>query len=195
MVSGYQGEGPGDPTAVLACAKHFAGYSETQGGRDAGEADLTPRKLRSWFLPPFERAARAGCRTFMLGYQSTRCTAAFLTWLGDHDILLASLTQGDIDTWLSEWRDRRHVRMFLRWAHERRLTGNLEISDRPRDEPHCWWSESEHWTHLRRCLHDEALPLDVRVTGAPCCCTECRSHESLFSRAPTSRAAARLTCA
>ena len=55
---------------VLACAKHFAGYSETQGGRDASEADISPRKLRSWFLPPFERVARAGCRTFMLGYQS-----------------------------------------------------------------------------------------------------------------------------
>ncbi|MEO5665095.1 MAG: glycoside hydrolase family 3 N-terminal domain-containing protein [Nocardioides sp.] len=70
MVRGYQGKGLADPTAVLACAKHFAGYSETQGGRDASEADLSPRKLRSWFLPPFERAARAGCRTFMLGYQS-----------------------------------------------------------------------------------------------------------------------------
>lgn len=70
MVRGYQGEGLSDPTAVLACAKHFAGYSETQGGRDASEADLSRRKLRSWFLPPFERVAREGCRTFMLGYQS-----------------------------------------------------------------------------------------------------------------------------
>jgi beta-glucosidase len=70
MVRGYQGEGLTDPTAVLATAKHFAGYSETQGGRDASEADLSPRKLRSWFLPPFERVAREGCRTFMLGYQS-----------------------------------------------------------------------------------------------------------------------------
>jgi beta-glucosidase len=70
MVRGYQGEGLTDPTAVLACAKHFAGYSETQGGRDASEADLSRRKLRSWFLPPFERVAREGCRTFMLGYQS-----------------------------------------------------------------------------------------------------------------------------
>jgi beta-glucosidase len=70
MVRGYQGEGLGDPTAVLAYAKHFAGYSETLGGRDASEADLSPRKLRSWFLPPFEQAARAGCRAFMLGYQS-----------------------------------------------------------------------------------------------------------------------------
>lgn len=71
MVRGYQGEGLTDPTAILATAKHFAGYSETQGGRDASEADISRRKLRSWFLPPFERVAREGCRTFMLGYQST----------------------------------------------------------------------------------------------------------------------------
>ncbi|MEV0913809.1 glycoside hydrolase family 3 N-terminal domain-containing protein [Streptomyces sp. NPDC049967] len=70
MVRGYQGDGLDDPTAILACAKHFAGYSETQGGRDASEADISRRKLRSWFLPPFERVAKEGCRTFMLGYQS-----------------------------------------------------------------------------------------------------------------------------
>ncbi|WP_199513467.1 glycoside hydrolase family 3 N-terminal domain-containing protein [Nucisporomicrobium flavum] len=70
MVRGYQGNGLGDPTAVLATAKHFAGYSETQGGRDASEADLSPRKLRAWFLPPFERVAKEGCSIFMLGYQS-----------------------------------------------------------------------------------------------------------------------------
>ncbi|GAA2041835.1 glycoside hydrolase family 3 N-terminal domain-containing protein [Agromyces tropicus] len=71
MVRGYQGGGPDDDTAILATAKHFAGYSETQGGRDASEADLSRRKLRSWFLPPFERVAKEGCRTFMLGYQTT----------------------------------------------------------------------------------------------------------------------------
>ena len=70
MVRGYQGDGLDDPTAILATAKHFAGYSETQGGRDASEADISRRKLRSWFLPPFERVAKEGCRTFMLGYQS-----------------------------------------------------------------------------------------------------------------------------
>ena len=70
MVRGYQGDGLDDPTAILACAKHFAAYSETQGGRDASEADVSRRKLRSWFLPPFERVAREGCRTFMIGYQS-----------------------------------------------------------------------------------------------------------------------------
>ena len=46
MVRGYQGDGLTDPTAILATAKHFAGYSETQGGRDASEADISRRKLR-----------------------------------------------------------------------------------------------------------------------------------------------------
>lgn len=70
MIRGYQGRGLDDPAGILATAKHYAGYSETQGGRDASEADLSPRKLRSYFLPPFETAARSGCMTFMTGYQS-----------------------------------------------------------------------------------------------------------------------------
>ena len=70
MIRGYQGSGLADADGVLACAKHFAGYSETQGGRDASEADISRRKLRAYFLPPFERAARAGCMTFMTGYQA-----------------------------------------------------------------------------------------------------------------------------
>ncbi len=87
MVRGYQGDGLEDPTAVLACAKHFAGYSDTQGGRDASEADLTPRKLRSWFLPPFQRAVLEGCRTFMLAYQAIDGTPVTINkWLLD-DVL------------------------------------------------------------------------------------------------------------
>jgi beta-glucosidase len=78
MIRGYQGEDLSDPRSVLACAKHYAGYSETQGGRDASEADLSRRKLLSYFLPPFEEASRAGCATFMTGYQAidgVPCTA------------------------------------------------------------------------------------------------------------------------
>ncbi|MEW5872021.1 MAG: glycoside hydrolase family 3 N-terminal domain-containing protein [Chloroflexota bacterium] len=70
MIRGYQGRGLDDPAGILSTAKHYAGYSETQGGRDASEADLSRRKLRSYFLPPFERAVQAGAMTFMTGYQS-----------------------------------------------------------------------------------------------------------------------------
>ena len=70
MVAGYQGTELRDETSMLATAKHFAGYSETQGGRDASEADISRRKLLSWFTPGFERVAREGVATFMLGYQA-----------------------------------------------------------------------------------------------------------------------------
>lgn len=70
LIRGYQGRGLDDPAGILATAKHYAGYSETQGGRDASEADISHRKLRSYFLPPFERAVRAGAMAFMTGYQS-----------------------------------------------------------------------------------------------------------------------------
>lgn len=70
MIAGYQGPDWTAPDSILATAKHYAGYSETQGGRDASEADISPRKLRTFFLPPFEQAAKAGCMAFMTGYQS-----------------------------------------------------------------------------------------------------------------------------
>jgi len=54
LIRGYQGRGLADPTAVVATAKHYAGYSETQGGRDASEADISRRKLCSYFLPPLD---------------------------------------------------------------------------------------------------------------------------------------------
>ncbi len=68
-IRGYQGDDISHPESVLACAKHYVGYGETVGGKDATEAELSERKLRSYFLPPFEAAARAGCRTFMTAYQ------------------------------------------------------------------------------------------------------------------------------
>jgi len=101
MVRGYQGAGLDDPTAILATAKHFAGYSETQGGRDASEADLSRRKLRSWFLPPFERVAREGVRTFMLGYQTTDGVPITL-----NDWLLTDVLRGEwgyTGTLITDW--------------------------------------------------------------------------------------------
>ncbi len=70
MIKGYQGDDMSNPDKVLACAKHYAGYSETQGGRDASEADTSFRKLKSYFLPPFKKAVEAGVGSFMTGYQS-----------------------------------------------------------------------------------------------------------------------------
>lgn len=91
---------------------------------------------------------------------------SFLSWLDARQITLAGLTQAHIEGWLSERSWGWQVRHFLHWAHQRRLTGQFEIAYPGRDEPHTWWDADGQWEHLKRCLHDEQLPLDVRACGA-----------------------------
>jgi len=82
MVRGYQGKSLSDPESILACPKHFVAYGETIGGRDSAEAEVSRRKLKSIFLPPFKAVVDSGCGSMMAGYQSidgTPCSAN--SWL------------------------------------------------------------------------------------------------------------------
>ncbi|HMH20857.1 MAG TPA: beta-glucosidase BglX [Puia sp.] len=64
-VKGFQGKGPGNTDAVLACVKHFAAYGAAIGGRDYNSVDISDRTLWEVYLPPFKAAAEAGAATFM----------------------------------------------------------------------------------------------------------------------------------
>ena len=70
IVKGYQGDSLDAPDSILACAKHYIGYGEAVGARDAVDTQMTYRKLREVFLPPFQRAIEAGCVTIMTAYGS-----------------------------------------------------------------------------------------------------------------------------
>lgn len=68
QVKGFQGEDASDPERVLACAKHFAGYGYSDGGRDYDPAYLSDTQLYNTVFPPFEAAVKAGVATFMSAY-------------------------------------------------------------------------------------------------------------------------------
>ena len=70
IIRGYQGEKLDDPESILACAKHYIAYGEAVGARDACDTEVTLRKVREVFLPPFRKAADAGCATVMTAYGS-----------------------------------------------------------------------------------------------------------------------------
>jgi beta-glucosidase len=70
MIHGYQGDDLAAPDAIAACAKHFIGYGESEGGRDASDSGHSMRTLRAVFLPPFAAAARAGVATWMTAYHA-----------------------------------------------------------------------------------------------------------------------------
>ena len=59
-LQGLQGENLSDPGSVAACVKHFVGYGETIGGRDATACALSERDLRINHLPPFKKAIQEG---------------------------------------------------------------------------------------------------------------------------------------
>ena len=70
IVKGYQGDSLDAPDSILACAKHYIGYGEAVGARDAIDTQMTYRKMKEVFLPPFKRAIDAGCATIMTAYGS-----------------------------------------------------------------------------------------------------------------------------
>ncbi|GAV01281.1 hypothetical protein RvY_12018 [Ramazzottius varieornatus] len=67
-VRGFQGDDYSRPDKVLACAKHFAGYGAAEGGRDYNTVDMSERRLRETYLPPFKAAIDAGVGSFMTAF-------------------------------------------------------------------------------------------------------------------------------
>ncbi len=68
QVRGFQGAYLGAPHRLVACAKHFAGYGASDGGRDYDPVYLSENQLRNVYFPPFRAAVDAGVGTFMSAY-------------------------------------------------------------------------------------------------------------------------------
>ena len=78
MVEGYQGEDLTRPDAMMATAKHFAGYGLSESGRDYNAVDASPFRLHNVVLPPFQAAVDAGVGAVMVGFHDLAgipCTA------------------------------------------------------------------------------------------------------------------------
>jgi beta-glucosidase len=60
----------GEPTLVLACAKHFIGDGGTTSGVDQGNTICDEATLRKVFLPPYIAAIKAGVGSIMVSYNS-----------------------------------------------------------------------------------------------------------------------------
>jgi beta-glucosidase len=68
MVNGFQGEDLSDPSTILACAKHFAGYGAVESGRDYATTNIPENELRNVYLRPFKDVVDAGVGSFMASF-------------------------------------------------------------------------------------------------------------------------------
>jgi beta-glucosidase len=55
---------------VVTSVKHFVAYGAAEGGRDYNTTDVSERRLRDLFLPPFKAAIDAGSDTVMCSFNS-----------------------------------------------------------------------------------------------------------------------------
>jgi beta-glucosidase len=68
MVDGFQGDDLTDKYTIAACAKHFAGYGESESGRDYATTNIPENELRNVHLRPFQAAVDAGVVTLMASF-------------------------------------------------------------------------------------------------------------------------------
>ncbi len=65
MVKGYQNDDLTDPTSVMSCLKHYAGYGFVEAGRDYNTVDMSRLKIMETVLPPFLAGVKAGAGNIM----------------------------------------------------------------------------------------------------------------------------------
>lgn len=85
FIEGLQGVGNEylDKNHVVATAKHFIGYPENRRGINGGFSDMSERRLREIFLPPFEAAVKeAKVASIMPGHQDFNGVPCHMnTWM------------------------------------------------------------------------------------------------------------------
>ena len=70
QVKGYQGNDLYDEDSMMACLKHFIGYSAAEGGRDYNTCEITETTLRNVYLPPFKAGVDAGAASVMNAFNT-----------------------------------------------------------------------------------------------------------------------------
>lgn len=70
QVRGYQGEDLSDDDSMMACLKHFVGYSAAEAGRDYNTCEITETTLRNIYLEPFRAGIQAGAASVMNSFNT-----------------------------------------------------------------------------------------------------------------------------
>ena len=93
-----------------------------------------------------------------------RAVADFLAWLRQHDLTLASCSQGNAETWLATSPSAYDVRDFLAWAADRNHCRRLDIPG-PQRRAGDATSPGQRWELIDRLLHDDTLDITDRAAG------------------------------
>ncbi|MEJ2567389.1 MAG: glycoside hydrolase family 3 N-terminal domain-containing protein [candidate division WOR-3 bacterium] len=70
IVRGYQGDTLANPSAILACAKHYIADGGTTNGQNTGNAEIDEETLRAIHLPGYIKAIKNDVGSIMISFSS-----------------------------------------------------------------------------------------------------------------------------
>ncbi|HEX3775776.1 MAG TPA: glycoside hydrolase family 3 N-terminal domain-containing protein [Polyangiaceae bacterium] len=124
MVRGYQGRTLGN-ASVLACAKHLVAGGCPENGLNGAPAEVSERTLREAYLPPFERAVRAGVSTLMPAHNEVNGVPCHASRELLNDLLRESW--GFTGFVVSDWNDIPRLHSVHRVAENEREASYLAV--------------------------------------------------------------------
>ena len=95
IIEGYE-----EDNLIIACAKHYIAYGEATGGRDAYDSEVSERKIREVFLPPFEKAAKIRDEEKVLKEEVDKLKSS---WKGTGSSSGLVVDEDDIADILADW--------------------------------------------------------------------------------------------
>ncbi|HEY4104848.1 MAG TPA: glycoside hydrolase family 3 N-terminal domain-containing protein [Polyangiaceae bacterium] len=158
MVRGYQGRTLG-ATSVLACAKHLVAGGCPENGLNGAPAEVSERTLREVYLPPFERAVRAGVGTLMPAHNEVNGVPCH----ADRELLRGLLREnwGFSGFVVSDWNDIPRLHSVHRVAESEPEASRLAVSAGIDMHMH----GGNFFEHMCELVHEGQLP-QARIDDA-----------------------------
>lgn len=144
--------------------------ARTIAGRSDPEEQQLLHRYATWHLLRRlrRRIARTGTTYSQISTvrQHMRAALVLLDWLSEHELTLATATQGALETWLAsdDATHRREAGHFVRWARKEKLTG-LELPAIRWGGPSATIDTEARWARARWLVNDDTIEPEDRFAG------------------------------
>ncbi len=111
-VKGFQGDDLSKNNTIAACAKHFAAYGFSEGGKEYNTVDIGTSTLHNMVLPPFKAAVDADVKTLMNSFNELNGVPVTASKYLQRDILKGKWNfDGFV---ISDWAS---INEIIAWGH------------------------------------------------------------------------------
>lgn len=96
---------------------------------------------------------------------AVRGIITFFNWLDERDTALSSVSQAQIEEFITVRSSQRWLPQFLAWADQREMVSDVIVPSKATSAPSITGLEQQHEDTIRHLVSDESITLDARFAG------------------------------